>query len=387
VPSRRVLPRATARPRLKPRTDPATAPEFSEAPDMTDKTLDPQVAMRELVDFSQKFAAGLPALQAAAGVEVGCSEREAVFRDDKITLFRFKPIAKPAGVTPVLISYALVNRPYMMDLQNDRSLIRRLLEQGLDVYLIDWGYPDGADRFVDLDDYINGYIHRCMQFVMDQHGIDQVNLLGVCQGGTFSLCYTALHPERVKNLILMVTPVDFKTPENLLSKWAQDMDVDAVVGSSGNVSGEMLNMAYVSLMPFRLMQQKYVSLVDILKDPRQVENFMRMEKWIFDSPDQAGEAFRQFTQWFFQENRLIKGTVELGGEKVDLKNIKMPVLNIFGKQDHLVPPSASIPLANLTGSQDYTAFEMDVGHIGMYVSGKSQKQLPENIAKWLKDRE
>ncbi len=354
---------------------------------MTDKTLDPQVAMRELVDFSQKFAAGLPALQAAAGVEVGCSEREAVFRDDKITLYRFKPIAKPAGVTPVLISYALVNRPYMMDLQNDRSLIRRLLEQGLDVYLIDWGYPDGADRFVDLDDYINGYIHRCMQFVMDQHGIDKVNLLGVCQGGTFSLCYTALHPERVKNLILMVTPVDFKTPENLLSKWAQDMDVDAVVGSSGNVSGEMLNMAYVSLMPFRLMQQKYVSLVDILKDPRQVENFMRMEKWIFDSPDQAGEAFRQFTQWFFQENRLIKGTVELGGEKVDLKNIKMPVLNIFGKQDHLVPPSASIPLANLTGSQDYTAFEMDVGHIGMYVSGKSQKQLPENIAKWLKDRE
>jgi polyhydroxyalkanoate synthase len=185
----------------------------------------------------------------------------------------------------------------------------------------------------------------------------------------------------------MVTPVDFKTPENLLSKWAQDMDVDAVVDSGGNVSGEMLNVAYVSLMPFRLMQQKYVSLVDILGDPKQVENFMRMEKWIFDSPDQAGDAFRQFTKWFFQENRLIKGTVELGGEKVDLKKISMPVLNIYGRQDHLVPPSASIPLANHVGTQDYTAFEMDVGHIGMYVSGKSQKQLPETIAKWLKDRE
>jgi polyhydroxyalkanoate synthase len=343
--------------------------------------------MRELVDFSQKFAAGIPALQAAAGVEVGCSDKEAVFRDDKITLYRFKPIAKPAGVTPVLISYALVNRPYMMDLQQDRSLIRRLLEQGLDVYLIDWGYPDGADRFLDLDDYINGFLDRCVQFVLDQHGIDKVNLLGVCQGGTFSLCYSALHPERIKNLVAMVTPVDFKTPENLLSKWAQDMDVDAVVDSGGNVSGEMLNVAYVSLMPFRLMQQKYVSLVDILGDPKQVENFMRMEKWIFDSPDQAGDAFRQFTKWFFQENRLIKGTVELGGEKVDLKKISMPVLNIYGRQDHLVPPSASIPLANHVGTQDYTAFEMDVGHIGMYVSGKSQKQLPETIAKWLKDRE
>jgi polyhydroxyalkanoate synthase len=354
---------------------------------MTDNTFDPQVAMRELVDFSQKFVAGIPALQAAAGVEVGCSDKEAVFRDDKITLYRYKPIAKPAGVTPVLISYALVNRPYMMDLQQDRSLIRRLLEQGLDLYLIDWGYPDGADRFLDLNDYINGFLDRCVQFVLDQHGIDKVNLLGVCQGGTFSLCYSALHPERIKNLVTMVTPVDFTTPENLLSKWAQDMDVDAVVDSGGNVSGEMLNVAYVSLMPFRLMQQKYVGLVDMLGDPKQVENFMRMEKWIFDSPDQAGDAFRQFTKWFFQENRLIKGTVELGGEKVDLKKISMPVLNIYGRQDHLVPPSASIPLANHVGTQDYTAFEMDVGHIGMYVSGKSQKQLPETIAKWLKDRE
>lgn len=355
---------------------------------MSDNTpVDPQVAMRELVDFSQKFAAGIPALQAASGVEVGCSDKDAVFRDDKITLYRYRPITKPAGVTPVLISYALVNRPYMMDLQNDRSLIRRLLEQGLDVYLIDWGYPDGADRFIDLNDYINGYIDSCLQYMLDTHGIKSVNLLGVCQGGTFSLCYTALHPERVKNLITMVTPVDFRTPENLLSKWAQDLDVDAMVDSGGNVSGEMLNVAYVSLMPFRLMQQKYVSLVDILKDPSQVENFMRMEKWIFDSPDQAGEAFRQFTQWFFQQNRLMKGTVELGGQRVDLKQITQPVLNIFGKQDHLVPPSASRPLDKLVGTKDYTAFEMDVGHIGMYVSGKSQKQLPETIAQWLKDRE
>lgn len=356
---------------------------------MSDKTntFDPQVAMRELVDFSSKFAAGIPALQAASGVEIGCSDKEAVFRDDKITLYRYKPIAKPAGVTPLLISYALVNRPYMMDLQSDRSLIRRLLEQGLDIYLIDWGYPNGADRFLDLDDYINGFLHNCVQHVLDEHKLESTNVLGVCQGGTFSLCYTALHPGRVKNLVTMVTPVDFRTPENLLSKWAQDMDVDAVVDSGGNVSGEMLNVAYVSLMPFRLMQQKYVGLVDILKDPRQVENFMRMEKWIFDSPDQSGDAFRQFTKWFFQENRLVKGTVELGGQKVDLKKITQPVLNVYGRQDHLVPPSASIPMERYIGSKDYTAFEMDVGHIGMYVSGKSQKQLPETIAQWLKARE
>ena len=123
----------------------------------------------------------------------------------------------------------------------------------------------------------------------------------------------ALHPERVKNLVAMVTPVDFRTPENLLSKWAQDMDVDAVVDSGGNVSGEMLNVAYVSLMPFRLMQQKYVGMTDILDNPAELENFLRMEKWIFDSPDQAGEAFRQFIKDFYQGNKLIRGGLDALG--------------------------------------------------------------------------
>ncbi len=111
--------------------------------------------------------------------------------------------------TPLLIVYALVNRPSMMDLQEDRSLIRGLLAQGLDVYLIDWGYPDGADRFTTLADYIERFIPRCVEEILRLHRIEKLNLLGVCQGGVMSLCHAALHPERVRNLITMVTPVDF----------------------------------------------------------------------------------------------------------------------------------------------------------------------------------
>jgi len=279
-----------------------------------------------------------------------------------------------------------VNRPYMMDLQPDRSLIRRLLELGIDVYLIDWGYPDGADRYTDLNDYINGYLHRALDVVLKKHEIPSATLLGVCQGGTFSLCYAALHPERVRNLITMVTPVDFQTPDNLLSRWAQSIDADALVAAHGVVPGEVLNAAYVSLMPFRLLQQKYVNLLDAEGDQAQMDNFMRMEKWIFDSPAQAGAAFREFTRWFFQENRLMNGTLEIGGRKVDLKNIRQAVLNIYGKQDHLVPPAASIALEPLVGTSDYMALGMDVGHIGMYVSGRSQRELPQAIAYWLQRR-
>jgi polyhydroxyalkanoate synthase len=341
---------------------------------------------QELQAMQQKIGASVQSLQAAAGVQFGCSEKDAVYSEGKLTLYRYRALAPRVAVAPLLIVYALVNRPYMMDLQPDRSLIRRLLEQGLDVYLIDWGYPDGGDRFIDLNDYINGYIDRCVGVVLREHAIPALNLLGVCQGGAFSLCYTALHPARVRNLITMVTPVDFHTAENLLAKWVRGLDVDALVDAYGVVPGEVLNAAYLSLMPFRLLQQKYVNLLDAGNDQAQMDNFMRMEKWIFDSPDQAGEAFRQFSRWFFQENRLMKGTLAIGGEKVDLQRVTQPLLNIYGQQDHLVPPSASTPLEALTGSSDYSALAMNLGHIGMYVSGRSQQELPQAIASWLGSR-
>jgi polyhydroxyalkanoate synthase subunit PhaC len=337
----------------------------------------------ELAAMQQKLVRTAEALRAAADVRGGCSDRDAIFHEDKLTLYRYRPLAPLAPVGPVLIVYALVNRPYMMDLQPDRSLIRRLLEQGLDVYLIDWGYPDGADRYLELDDYINGYIDRCVSQVLAATGAPQLNLLGVCQGGTFSLCYTALHPERVRNLITMVTPVDFHTDDNLLAKWVRSIDVDRLVDAYGVVPGDVLNAAYVSLMPFRLLQQKYINLLDAGGDQAQIDNFVRMEKWIFDSPGQAGEAFRQFTRWFYQENRLLQGTLAIGGRAVDLKRITQPLLNVYGLQDHLVPPSASQPLERLTGSSDYTALPLNLGHIGMYVSGRSQSELPQAIAYWL----
>ncbi|HEY4353906.1 MAG TPA: alpha/beta fold hydrolase, partial [Paraburkholderia sp.] len=205
--------------------------------------IEPQKALDEAVRFNQKLAAGLKTLRNMDEVDYGATAKEEVYREDKLVLYRFKGPRAPTAKTPLLIVYALVNRPYMMDLQPDRSLIRRLLELGLDVYLIDWGYPDGADRYTDLDDYINGYLHRSLDVVLRAHKIPSATLLGVCQGGTFSLCYAALHSERVHNLVTMVTPVDFQTPDNLLSRWVQGIDVDALVAAHGVVPGEVLNAA------------------------------------------------------------------------------------------------------------------------------------------------
>src|SRR6202046_3125061 len=182
--------------------------------------------------------------------------------EDKLKVWHFKGNGKPTSNTPLLIVYALVNTVWMTDLQADRSMVRNLLEQGEDVYLIDWGYPDGADRWLTLDDYINGYLDRCVDVVRERHGLDAINLLGICQGGAFSLSYTALHADKVKNLITMVTPVDFHTPDNMLSHWCRNLNVDQFVDVMGNIPAGLMNYVYLTLKPMRLNQQKYIGMVD-----------------------------------------------------------------------------------------------------------------------------
>ena len=348
--------------------------------------LDPAALTGEIAAFQRKLAAGLGNLRHQREPEYANTPREAVYREDKLTVWRMKGRGKPTTRTPTLIVYALVNTVWMTDLQEDRSLVRNLLEQGEDVYLIDWGYPDGADRWLTLDDYINGYLDRCVDAVCKAAGVDAINLLGICQGGTFSLCYAAIHGEKVKNLITMVTPVDFQTPDNMLSSWSRELDVDLFVDTMGNIPAELLNWVYLTLKPVRLNQQKYVGLVDILDNPRELQNFLRMERWIFDSPDQAGEAFREFIKDFYQQNKLVKGEVVIGGKPVDLGMITQPVLNIFAEQDHLVPPDASRALERHVGTRDYTQLAFKGGHIGIYVSGRAQREVPPAIHQWLSTR-
>lgn len=342
--------------------------------------------VQEGMAFQRKLAAGLDALAQVGDVQYGATPRQEVWRDGRVVLYRFIGEKAPTAQVPLLISYALVNRPYMIDLQSDRSLVKGLLALGEDVYILDWGYPDRSDRFLELDDYINRFIDGAVRYLCHQHRLDAVNLLGVCQGGVFTLCYAALHSERVRNLITMVTPVDFHTPDNMLAHWSRAVDIDLFVDTMGNVPADLMNASYLMLKPFRLNLQKYVGLVDILDDPRALEDFMRMERWIFDSPDLAGEAFRQFIKQFYQGNGFVNGSVVIGGRPVSLHDVTMPVLNLYAEQDHLVPPSSSKALERLVGSDDYTESGFRSGHIGIYVSSRAQREVPAAIHNWLAAR-
>jgi len=350
--------------------------------------------MHEFNELTQKLVKGGDFFRhlREEDIQIGVTPKEEVYREDKVVLYRFVSKVEYSLNIPILIVYALVNRPYIVDLQEGRSLVANLLNLGLDVYLIDWGYPSRGDRWLTLDDYINGYINNCVDVVRTRHNLEQINLLGICQGGAFSLCYSSLYPEKVKNLITMVTPVDFHVNEGLLNAWggctlgSQALDVDLMVDTLGNIPGDFLNLEFLLLKPFQLGVQKYIDLLENIHSEDKLVNFLRMEKWIFDSPDQAGEAYRQFMKDFYQANKLIKGQVEIGKKRVDLGNIRIPILNIYADQDHLVPPASSMALETYIASVDYTVCSFPVGHIGMYVSSKVQRNLPPTIADWLKAR-
>ncbi|MGU9956286.1 MAG: alpha/beta fold hydrolase [Arenicellales bacterium WSBS_2016_MAG_OTU3] len=271
---------------------------------------------------AQKIDLPAPIRTHATAAEAGASKRALVFEQDGIKLYRYQATQKTkTKKQPLLIVYALINRPYMMDLQPGKSIIANLLAQNLDVYLIDWGYPKQENKTRSLNDHINVYLHNCVEQVCRLTHSRKTSLLGVCQGGTFSLCYTAMHPEKIKRLITMVTPVDFHREEFLLSRWVQKIDVDAITDQFGNIPGQLLNQAFIALQPFRLALQKYAHLFANTQDEVKLQNFMRMEKWIFDSPDQCGQTFREFVQLFFKQNSLFKDELYIDQIKVSLSNI------------------------------------------------------------------
>jgi polyhydroxyalkanoate synthase subunit PhaC len=343
--------------------------------------------LQELTDNTSKFLKGMEILQEIKEVDIASTPKTEVYREDKLTLFRYDRATPSTYKTPVLIVYALVNTYQMLDLQPDRSYIKNLLDAGLDVYLIDWGYPTKMDKFLTMDDYINGYINNCVDYVRTENKVDKINMLSICQGGTFSVIYSALHPEKIKNLVTHVTPIDFSISEGLLFKWSKDMDFDKLVaGFDGLIPGSFLNDGFEMLKPM-MKVQKSTGLINSMTDKTKLLNFLRMEKWIQASPDQAGACFLQFMKDLYQENKLIKGELVVGERHVDLKQLTMPLLNIYATYDHLVPPAATIPLNEYVGSKDKTIYKFEGGHIGVFVGGKSQKELSPAVTSWLKERD
>ena len=326
-------------------------------------------------------------------VQIATTPKDLVWQQDKVSLYHYRPLAKQKIGIPVLICYGLIGRWTMTDLQEDRSLVRNLLHLGVDLYVVDWGNPSRADRYLRLDDYIVGYLDGCVAEIARRADVEKVNLLGVCEGGVFTTAFAALEPERVNTLTLTITPIDFHadTVENrpghgFINVWTRSLapeDIDNLIEANGCLPGAFMGAVFNQMSPMRSLLKYNLDLLDVADDESKLLNWLRMEKWIADRPDHPGEAAKQWLKELYQQNQLVRSEWHLDGRRVDLSQIRMPVLNVFAKDDHIIPPATSRALGAKVGTSDYNELALPGGHVGVFVGGKSQKLFAPAVAAFL----
>jgi polyhydroxyalkanoate synthase len=341
-------------------------------------------ALETLGDATKKASIAPERAVEIETIDVGQTPSEVVYEENKLELLHYESRTEEQNEVPILVVYALINQPYILDLQPDRSVIRRLLDAGHDVYMIDWNEPSRLDQHLGLHDYVNRYIDNCVDVVRERSGQDAINILGYCMGGTMSTIYAALKPEKVNALGLMAAGLCFDRTGGTLEDWGSDQyyDPQDVVDAYGNVPAEMLDDGFALMDPVDNYVSKYITLYENLDSDAFVQNFSRMERWLDEGIDLAGQAYVEFLEKIYQNNELYRNVLEINGEKVDTNNIDMPIIQIMGEYDHLIPPEASKPFNDVVGSDDVTTIEYPTGHIGLSVSSSSHEDVWPQVCEW-----
>jgi polyhydroxyalkanoate synthase subunit PhaC len=325
-------------------------------------------------------------LYTAGNIGVGETPNEVLAETRAYRLLHYQQMVSKTARTPILVVYALINRSYVLDLQSDKSWIRSLLSQGFDVYLIDWKTPTAADKYVSFDDYVNCYIDDCVETVLKRNKVEKLTLHGYCMGGTMSTMYTALHQDRVRNLAVIAPVIDGQKDFSVIGNLAKNMDVDKMLQIIGNLQSEQLYAFYLTLKPFKQGINKYWNFLQNVDNEQFVDNFLRLEKWLYDTPPIAGETFRQWVSDIYQKNLLMKNEMRLRDKIVDLSTIKVPLLNIIANEDHLVSPQCSAPLNDIVSSTDKRLMKFQTGHVGLIASLYSQNNVLPKVGQWLMAR-
>ncbi|GGA40275.1 class III poly(R)-hydroxyalkanoic acid synthase subunit PhaC [Psychrobacillus lasiicapitis] len=319
--------------------------------------------------------------------EVGQTPKEVIWTKNKSKLYRYQPAIKKTNKVPILMIYALINKPYILDLYPGNSLIEHLTNKGHDVYLLDWGTPGYEDRNMKLDDYIVDYIPRAVSKVLKTSKAKDITLLGYCMGGTMTAIFTALYPQLpIRNLILMTSPIDFKDAGHY-SNWLDKryFQLDKLVDTLGNIPFELIDFGNKLLNPISNVVGPYISLADRVENEDFVLNWKLMQKWLNDGIPFPGESYRQWIRDFYQDNKLINDQLSVRGRKVELANIKANLLNISATRDNIALPQQIAPLNDKVSSKNKTLHIVETGHVSVVTGRKAINEIHPYIEKWITD--
>ena len=320
---------------------------------------------------------------------VAQTPKQVIWTLNKAKLYRYIPFvpAEQRHKVPLLLVFALMNKPYILDLRPGNSFIEYMVKQGYDVYLLDWGVPGIEDKDLKFDDYVLDYLTRSVRKVKAVSGSDEFSILGWCIGAILSTIYAALRPDNgLKNLILLTAPLDFsdKTAGGFV-RWVNDQhfDPDKIVKAYGIIPGEMIDYGAKALNPVENYIGSYLMLWDNLDNPRVVEAWHAMNTWVTDLIPMSGALYLQLIKELYRENRLSEGKMIIRGERVDLSRIHANLLNVIALADHISPPCQSESIMTKVGSQDQLLLKVKGGHIGMMAGSGALKRTWPHIDAWL----
>ena len=339
--------------------------------------------IEELVKFSSNMARAPNMVKAPDEIDLEITPHETIYSMDKMLLLHYKNDQKPTHKTPILIAYALINRYHILDIHPSKSWVRNLMTQGYDVYMIDWGTPTDIDKYLNFDDYVNMYLDSCVEHVLNNTSTDNLTLQGYCTGGTIATIYATLHPEKVRNYIATAPVIDGWKDTTVISNLSKHVEVDKLVDTVGNMPPEFMYYCFSVLKPFEQGIEKYINFFKNIDNERFVDNFLRVEKWLSDTPPIPGELFREWIKNIYQKNLLIQNKMVVGDQNIDLRKIRMPIFTQVAVGDHLVSPECSMPLHYAVSSKKKTLRLYPTGHVGMIASRLSQKKVLPELGRWL----
>ncbi|HWZ18231.1 MAG TPA: alpha/beta fold hydrolase [Ktedonobacteraceae bacterium] len=324
--------------------------------------------------------------------KVAQTPKQVIWTFNKAKLYRYIPVvaAEQRHKVPLFLVFALMNKPYILDLRPGNSFIEYMVKQGYDVYLLDWGVPGIEDKDLKFDDYVLDYLPRAIRKIKAVSGSDEFTMLGWCIGAILSTIYAALRPDDgLKNLILLTAPLDFTDKKaGGFVRWVNDeaFDPDKIVSAFGNVPGEMIDYGAKALKPVENYIGSYLTLWDNLDNPRIVESWHAMNTWVTDLIPMAGATYAQLIKELYRENRLIQGNMLIRGERVDLSRIRANLLNVIALGDHISPPCQSESIMAKVSSEDQLLLKVKGGHIGMMAGSGALKFTWPHIDSWLAER-
>ena len=320
---------------------------------------------------------------ATSGPALGASAKDVLVERGTMRLYHYHPRVEEVYRVPVLLVMATTNRGYIFDMVPGQSLVEFLLDQGFDVFMLDWEAPRADERRLTLESYVLDFLPAAVARVAEETGEPDLSVVGYCFGGVLSLLWAALHPDPLANLVTFTTPVDFHRMD-MFQAWADRrfFDVDRLVDTLGNCPGDYLYTAFDMLRP-GTRGATPMRLYDNLHDDEFVRGFRMFDRWATDILPLAGEYFRHTTKALMWDNRLMDASMTVGGRAIDLAAITAPFLHVAAQHDHIVPTAASAPLIGMIGSADKEEVVLKGGHVSLVAGANAKKRLWPKLAHWL----